>query len=537
MQPPQPIGASSVAAQAGTDQPGTAVMHPVWGNGVIVRLVNGGRHWIVRLDDKPGTPIALPAREFEVLAPPAAGQQTVPAATPAATPKSPPRAAITSAASTFAQAATSTIVGASRLAASPTASSPVASLAPLPSPAPAAPALGASALANANARQALEALRLGVVPPAGLSRLTVGRAAEQRRITTLARNARGMVVLSGGYGTGKTHLVELAEAEGLAANMLVARAAFDPDEVPPSHPLRIYSALMNGLRYPEGAGRGLAPLFDRLSGSPAHAVPDGASAHRWLTPALWAHTNYAGGGLAAELAEWVQGVPHEKTVLNDRLRTLSYPGKSLLVLPDWRTFGQVMAHLLGGVATWAREAGWNGLLVLLDEAEYFDHLDTTSRGMAENVLRYLAMGSQPDEDLPFEPASLYRGGQPVHQNITPRFRADQPLAVLCAFTPNPHIDEALPGVVRSEAVLHLDAIPASTFPQLADNVLRMVQDAHPSLVSNPAHEHVVKKALATAWESGRVTNTRQAARMLVEHWDLFRFDPARAVRALRSTTR
>lgn len=483
-----------------TIRPGARVTHPRWGGGVVTRLLDGGRVLFVTLDD--GSPVVLSVRQFTVVAAAgsdADGDKTAPAAT-----------------------------SGTRGASGPPGGSGgdeggVAGAQPPPP----------KRNERADARQALEALRLGVVPPQGLSRLTVGRDVEQRRLRGLAEDARGMVVLSGGYGAGKTHLVELAEAEALAANMLVARATFDPEEVPPSHPLRVYAALMTGLRYPEGTGRGLAPLFDRLAGSKGHAEPYGAATHRWLTPALWAHARYGGGRLAADLLEWAEGAPQDLESLRMRLHDAGWAGRRLLALPDYRTFGQIMAHLLGGVAAWAKDAGWGGLLVLLDEAEYFDHLDTTARGMAENVLRYLAIGALPDEQLPFDPRQVYRGGHEVHQDISPRFREDQPLAVLCAFTPNPRIDAALPGIVPSRAVLPLDPLHALAFPRLADNVLQMVREAHPDLDPGASHQERVKKALADAWEEGRVANTRQAARMLVEHWDLYRFEPARALRALQ----
>lgn len=523
---------------------GARVTHPRWGGGVITRLMDGGRVYLVTLDDT--TPIALPARQFTV----------------DDAPGEPLRSHATS----------SSWGGGAPAVAQPATPPPVGPRAPLDPPDPRAyvarratkeapqgsdrqgatdgddtkvptEALGAAGAMpppherqpneRADARQALEALRLGVVPPQGLSRLTVGRDVEQRRLRTLAEDARGMVVLSGGYGAGKTHLVELAEAEALAANMLVARATFDPEEVPPSHPLRVYAALMTGLRYPEGTGRGLAPLLDRLAGSKAHAEPNGASAHRWFTPALWAHARYGGGRLAADLLEWAEGAPQIGDSHSVRMYAAGWTGRRPLALPDYRTFGQIMAYLLGGIAAWAKDAGWRGLLVLLDEAEYFDHLDTTARGMAENVLRYLAIGALPDADLPFDPTRVYRGGQAVHQGVPARFREDQPLAVMCAFTPNPRIDAALPGIVKSHAVLHLEPVHPSAFPRLADNVLQMVREAHPDLGPSASHQERVKKALAEAWEDGRVANTRQAARMLVEHWDLYRFEPARALRALQ----
>lgn len=331
--------------------------------------------------------------------------------------------------------------------------------------------------------------------------------------------------------------MELAEAEALAAGMLVARATFDPEEVPPSHPVRIYAALMMGLRYPEGTGRGLAPLFDRLAASLPHSSPEGSGHHRWLSPALWAQRKYPGSVLATLMREWLEGAPHEQTELLERLHKAGWRGPRPLALSDYRTFGQIMAHLLGGIASWAEDAGWRGLFVLLDEAEYFDHLGTTARSMAENVLRYLAIATLPNAELPFDPAQVYRGGQEVHRAVNPRYRADQPLAALCAFTPHPRIDGALSRVVRDSAILRLETLPPSSFGALADNVLAMVRDAAPDLAPNAAHEHLVKRALAAAWDSGTVTNTRQAARMLVEHWDLYRHQPERAVRGLRARGR
>lgn len=472
--------------------PGARVEHPVWGLGVVTRLVNGGRQWVVVLDGKPRTPVMLAAKDLRVL-----GGKAV-----ATAPAPPPEALRTV-----------------RMV-NPAAARPPTAREPSP------------VLDHADARQSLEALRLGVVPRRGLARLTVGREQELKRIRALAENAGGMVVLSGGYGSGKTHLVELAEAEALAANMLVARATFDPIEIPPSHPLRVYGALASGIRYPDGPGRGLAPLFDRLASSRAHTDPRGASFHRWLSPVLWVHARYGGGELAADLLEWVEGTPQFKEELQLRLSRSGWEGPKLLTLRDYRTFGQIMAHLLGGIAQWARDAGWRGLLVCLDEAEYFDHLDSTAREMAENVLRYLAVATLPDEALPFNPARLYRGGHRVHRSIPTRFRSGQPLAAICAFTPNPRIDEALPRVVGGAQVLPVEPVSPSQFPKLADQVLELVREVHPSLDPPDAHRRQVKRALADAWEDGRIDTTRKAARMLIELWDLYRIDPARALRAL-----
>ena len=192
-----------------------------------------------------------------------------------------------------------------------------------------------------------------------------------------------------------------------------------------------------------------------------------------------------------------------------------------------------MAHLLGGVASWARDAGHPGLLVLLDEAEYIDRLDAVSRDMAENVLRYLAVAAVDRARLAFEPGGVYRGGQDVHRRIEPCYRPDQPLAVLCAFTPNPEVDRVLDRTLADPRDrLALEAVRPSLLPVLAEKVYGLVKAVHPRLDPAPEHRQRVTRALEEAFRSGKVETTRQAARLVIEFWDLYRVDPARALRAL-----
>lgn len=462
---------------------GSRVHHRVMGPGVIRGVLDGGRTVLVAFDIRPRAPYLYPAAD---LVPLDAG------------PPPPPRP---------------------RANAAPPAPPPR----PEPSWAPVD-------------RQSLEALRLGVVPVLGLERLTVGREEERARVGELLDAGRGMLVLSGGYGTGKTHMLELAEAEALRRGFLVGRATFDPVEVPPSHPLRLYRAVIEGLRYPGGAARGLRPLFEELGDSERHLSPTGERFHRWLSPAAWAARHVAEPLLADAYLDWVEGHSEEDAHdLTELLRRRGWAGPRLLGLPDYRTFGQLMAHLLGGIATWARDAGHKGLVVLLDEAEYLDGLGAVSRDMAENVLKYLAIGTLPREALAFDPDAVYRGGHAVHRAVPPVFDENQPLAVLCAFTPHPLVDAALRRLtMRGGVRLPLDPIPARLFPLLADRVLAMVQELHPEVQPEPQFRHLLRQALARAFEAGEIETSRQAARLCVEYWDLYRDAPDRAVRALRA---
>lgn len=446
---------------------GDAVRHPVWGEGTIRSILDGGRRWRISFAHSPDLPRVVPAELLEV------ERRELPV---------------------------------------------------LDLDAPAA-----------DLRQALEALRLGVVPAAGLEALTVAREAELAAIRDLVASARGLLLLSGGYGTGKTHLIEVAENRALSSGMLVARATFDPVEVPPSHPLRLYRALARGIRYPGGTATGLQPLLEKLAGSRAHRTHDGERFHRYLTPAAWS-LEFGDDVLVEDLVAWVEGqLPQVNRELTGDLRRFGWPGPSLLALPDYRTFGQIMAYLLGGIATWARDAGYRGLLVLVDEAEYLDQLESVSRDMATNVLRYLAAASLDREELAFDPAAVYRGGQSVHRAIPESFVPDQPLAVMCAFTPHPTVNQVLRGIVgRRERILDLDPIPLAELGLLADQILALYREAWPHLDPPEADRRVVKAAITGAFRRGEMQNTRQAARLVVEFWDLYRSDAARALAALRS---
>ncbi len=381
-------------------------------------------------------------------------------------------------------------------------------------------------------RQALEALRLGVVPPTGLDALTVGRAGELASLQRLLAAGRGMRLVSGEFGSGKSHLLELVEAHALAAGFAVARATFDPVEVPPSHPLRIYAALMAHLRWPGSSGLGLRPLMETLAESVRHREPDGERFHRWLSPALWAASQDA--ETAATAIEWVEGAGHaELDSLNRRFLRGGWTGPSLLALPDYRTFGQIMASLLGAVAAWSRDAGYRGLVVLLDEAEYLDRMVGQSREMAENVLRYLAVATLDDAELAFRPDSIYRGGHAVHRGVNPRFEADQPLIVLATFTPNPELSAVLGGLVADHRLLlPLDPLSPRTLSLLSDRVLDLVQQVYPTLSPTLPSRRAIRDGLNEALESGAVQSTRQAARMVLTYWDLYRRSPELAAAAL-----
>lgn len=470
---------------------GARVNSELAGAGVVIRIENGGRDWIVVFDKIPRVPYRLGARYLRVL---------------------------------------------SRPAEPPGASGPAPATKSMAAPVAKAKSSSRTKAPNdpIQTRQCIEAIRMGVVPTGGLDRVTVGRDAELASLDDMLDDARGLRVLCGNYGTGKSHLIEVVESRARAGNLLVARASFDPEELPPSHPMRLYEALVASLSYPDDSRSGLRPLLDRLVdrlGPNAHRL---VPVNRWLSPALWARGNGVSEELLHEAIAYASGEPYWPGDLEADLARAGWRGEHLLILSDYRTYGQIMANLLGALATWAKAAGYRGLVVLLDEAEYLDSLGTTSRAMAENVLRFLAVGCLDPSRLAFDPAVVYRGGHEVHKRTPACFAPEQPLSVVCALTPHPGINGVLARITNdADVILAIDSLGRGQLATLGDKVIALVQEVYPEWTMPEKDRGALTLALVTARDLGHIDSTRDAARMVVEFCDLHRIDPLRARRALR----
>lgn len=287
-----------------------------------------------------------------------------------------------------------------------------------------------------SARQAIEALRLGIVPAEFARDYTIARDEELASMEALLATGRGLRIVWGDYGQGKTHLLEILERLALEAGFLTARIVLDPAEVPPTHPKRLYRAIVSALASPEGA-RGLAPILHRLIDSEAHRSPDGDRASRFLSPALFA-LHRGDEELMAAALDYASGESVDGASLRRSLARLGWTGPRLLTLSDYRTYCRLYLHLLGTIAAWAKDAGYCGLLLLLDEVEAVGGLRRRRLRYARQSLMHFAAATLPEEQLGFEAEpSLYRGGHEVHRHIPLQFRPDQPLSVVFAMTPLP----------------------------------------------------------------------------------------------------
>ena len=105
-----------------------------------------------------------------------------------------------------------------------------------------------------NARRGVLALKLGQVLEQHVLQLSTGTDTVQRKLEAIVsravqRRAQG-VLIEGGWGSGKTHLLTMLRVIATSKDMATASVILDGDDVRLSEPMRLMAAVLESLRYP-----------------------------------------------------------------------------------------------------------------------------------------------------------------------------------------------------------------------------------------------------------------------------------------------
>lgn len=423
---------------------------------------------------------------------------------------------------------------------------------------------------TASALRTLEAMRLGVVPDADLTGYTVGRDDDLNMVDQDLRRTteRGAIhAFLGEYGTGKTHLLELIGQRAAAQNFVTARVVLNPDETAPSHPRRVYRELVRSLHYPDQPtrhGRGLLPLLEKASVSdavletfkitekvrPRDALDDGA--HLYLTPAIRYYRALAlgesngrrlkRGDLSDQdadkaltlMLQWLSGHPTISNVeIDAHLRQLVGRQGRIYSLKDYRPWSRIYGYILSGLATLATQAGYSGLAVLIDEAEFYSLLSSQNREYARILFKALAWASIGDDDgqIPFDRDELDLGGLGILQDLPPRYGDGGGLYTVFAMTPNAEGTQALAEAVPQAYTSELKRLTMADYRQLVTAVAAHYRQARHDAKAGPKIEAALAQVVAGLLESAYIENPRQAMKFVVEFLDLatFRADAMKQV--------
>jgi hypothetical protein len=451
---------------------GASVEHPQYGKGTISAIYRNGSEWLVRFES--GLRFRRPRREF---------------------------------------------VGEREVLLAPAAPLPVLEAQPM-------------APSQYQARQLLEALRVGVAPVQHIKELTIGLEGERASLTeglVAAHQAGGAVrAVIGEYGFGKTHLVELTAQEALERNFLVASTSLDLGEAPAHRGIAIYSSLLRGLRYPDNDERGLEPLIDKTLAAPSwrsHLWSATTEANDPLDVGLYAMASTSSSRQRRAWREWLMGGRRTPAMNKAMPRGVKFP--SIYTVGH---NGRQIAYLLSGLSVLARLAGYSGLCVLIDEAESYSLLAAYQRPKADEFFSAVIYAALQEQQALITPEML-----PQHRwrHYPPAYSERQSLFFL--FT-----------VTRSENRLPLEAwlddgkvliLEPHHSAQEIGQFMQQVMGYHGQAYGYEAGERQrqVRRAaaehLALGMRSGRLS-IRGVVRMTVELFDLLYLYPDYEVTAL-----
>ncbi len=467
---------------------GDRIRHPDWGEGRVLGLLRGGRVVRAEFEEMAGVPWEIPREEMEI--------QSAKAPSPVPVAPKEDRGSI--------RASNHSTVPLSRKDA-------------------------------ISARQAIEALRLGVVPTSHLDTYTVGRDLELCVVLQdleLAAENGGLRVVLGDYGTGKTHFLEMAELLALETGFLATRATLDSREVTANRPRRIFHQLARGIRYPDDPSlerRGLEPLLQRAAKDMKiirrWSRRNYADYHPYLGPALFymavLPTIKNQDELQERLLDWIEGSEVASNVeLEKKLRHATAGRIRLYALKDFRTVTHLYTLILGGIAELARQVGYKGLAIMVDEAEFYSVLRGEDRTFSDILFRTFAAASLPRSVLRFDPEVLPRGGQAIHQSFSYRYKDRQPLYCIFALTHDPEGKDLLERSLPADRFMELEPFSTADYIALSERVLSLYALAQTGFMPGEELSSLMAEVIEPCHLYGLIENPRQALKFITEVVDI-----------------
>ena len=393
-------------------------------------------------------------------------------------------------------------------------------------------ATGAGGDRQVAARRAVEALRSGVPSRAAVTALGAAQTDIEDRLGAILDRIRdgsvgtprpGGLLVGGGFGSGKSHLLEHLTHLALQADFVVSRVVISK-ETPLYDPVKVFRAAAESALLANGYEQGSA-----LGEAAAALDPDSAA---WVELSRWVNSPHSelnerfaatlllfgrlganDGELAEAIIRFWSGDPIRVTDLRRRLRET---GEARFALPAVRA-RELARQRLRFAARLFTAAGYAGWVVLFDEVELIGRYSVLQRGRSYAELARWVRGDETDPGLALVAVLA----------MTDDFEA--------AVVSGKNDRELVPAKLRARQTHESDEIAAQA--ELGMHVI----DRETLLLAPPDaaeldRAYVRLKELhgeAFGWDPPDVdglerlaaTRMRQYVRAWINEWDLVRLDP------------
>lgn len=379
---------------------------------------------------------------------------------------------------------------------------------------------GLEAIDRIQALRMVEAFRLGIVPHQDVEVFTFGRAKQVELLGgALGRLERGqgdVYMVEGEYGTGKTHILEYAHHRALASGMLTSICQFDPSEVSPHRPKRVYREIVHNLRYiKDGREHGFRDLLQA-------AMELDLSDHVFFGPVLDRLKRMDRGTLQAEvLWQWVEGESTKEYATERKSPYRVRGGQRIPALYDFSTAADLYCNILSGISWMARQLGLKGLVLLIDEAETVTRLwDIIYLTKSVNFMDGLVRTAQNDPDLRRVSSRM------IHNQVkpVPYVYREPSLLLIFATTPSPYDYAYIKLANRIKHRIELDPLDDRALVDAFSALVMIYQRAYPGFELSELEQ---KKLLRQAGRHN-VEGVRAFIKFSVEALDVARLRAPRA---------
>jgi len=250
---------------------------------------------------------------------------------------------------------------------------------------------GIRELTSVDAEKAVESFRQGTVPIGHLELYSVGRerwlTSVSRDLSFIAQGGSKVRFLSAPYGGGKTHFFTLARARALSADMLVSYVELNSREAPFDRFEVIFPKIMRSTSLPNGSSIERM-LEDWARRFPYYSSEEIETNLRQIAPSLdfraalraclqYANTDSADHRMRIQgIVAWLQGY----RVLTE-LKGIGI--RANITIAN-------VSEILGSFLRFVKASGYQGLVLLLDEAEAITSLaQSQKRDEANQNIRKL----------------------------------------------------------------------------------------------------------------------------------------------------
>ena len=356
---------------------------------------------------------------------------------------------------------------------------------------------------NFKARQVIESLRLGIVPFSAIKNFTIGRNKEIKQINQWLNNKKsGTLMISGEYGSGKTHLLEYVRMNALNENWAVAMVEVGLEESPFYKPYLIYRQIVRNFEVIFNDEK--LNFQSYLETAIQKDTSGEIDTHLYLGKIKKLMELAADDSNSLEqLWEWIEGV-------YDWFKPKLY---------KMGTAANIYCYLINGISWIAKNIfGLKGFLILFDEAEFIndsDYFYQMSKG--KNFLKGLTALAQNKTFLLDEKIGILKYGRKsglqycgVPRNDPIRFAWQFPssLKLLFAITPT---DEYLKNAIE------LLPLKKEYFHIISELIFQYYEIAYQTKIENINPKIVLSKI--------KVSQIRLLIKQIIEILDILRFNP------------